>query len=287
MSQEQLVLLDGSTFFTTDRRGDTDGADDGLYFADTRHLSTWRLSVDGAKVHLLSADTPQYYSARIHATLASVRVGFNPTLSVRRDRIVAAGVHEDLVVDNFSNDEQELILDLALGADFADVFEVKDQQIAPRQVSTAIDENSITLRYTNGAFTRATTVRFTQPGTLHNGTVWPHDTAIIAEGLRRYGHHDQAATLAVNLIEAAAAFGYRLPEVFAGFVREGDRPVEYPTPSRPQAWSAGSTLLVLRTLFGLDVDGGTLRATGHRVAAIGPMRLDNIAVRGQRHTAQV
>ncbi|GAB4058239.1 glycogen debranching N-terminal domain-containing protein [Catellatospora paridis] len=667
MSQARLALLDGSTFFTTNGLGDTDTADDGLYFADTRHLSSWRLTLDGAELHLLSYDTPQYYSARIHATLPSVSVGVNPTVSVRRDRIVATGVHEDLVLENYSDEERDLVVELALDADFADIFEVKDDKIGSRQVAVAVDTDTITFGYRNGDFTRATKVVFSEPGTLqptgmrwairlpargtwttcidvicsdhdgehklrvghggfgrlqpdmpqtmqqwldeapvlhttfdparhayhhalqdlaalrfhpiqgcvhsvpaagapwfmalfgrdslitayqalpfhpqlarttldalamvqatqvddfrdadpgkiphelrhgeltatgrtphspyygshdatllflilldeyerwtadtevvhrlepaaraavawmqgpadpdgdgyleyrtrspqglanqcwkdswnsimfadgrvadppiatceiqgyaydarlrtarlarefwhdtdfadrleqeaaalrqrfntdfwiaerghfalaldggkrqvdaatsnighllwsgivddehaeatvallldpkmhsgwgvrtmssadhgynpieyHNGTVWPHDTAIIAEGLRRYGHREQAAELAVKLLEAAAAFGYRLPEVFAGFKRQGNKPVEYPTPSSPQAWSAGSVLLVLRTLFGLDVEGGTLRWAARPAGFDGPMRLENVPVRGRRHTVEI
>jgi glycogen debranching enzyme len=78
------------------------------------------------------------------------------------------------------------------------------------------------------------------PIEYHNGTVWPHDSAIVAEGMRLYGFGKEAATLTTALVEATNAFDDRLPEVFAGFPRERTRmPVEYPTASRPQAWSAG------------------------------------------------
>ena len=110
----------------------------------------------------------------------------------------------------------------------------------------------------------------------HRGTVWPHDTAISAEGLRRYGFRDEAAMVALALVEAAAAFAYRLPEVFAGFARELTAiPVEYPTPCSPQAWAAGAPLLGLRTLLGLDPDGDRLCCEpavlpgGHRLALRG------------------
>jgi glycogen debranching enzyme len=98
------------------------------------------------------------------------------------------------------------------------------------------------------------------PIEYHNGTVWPHDTALIAEGVRRYGHPEQASRLAFGLLEAAAAFAYRLPEVFAGYDRAGTgMPVEYPTACRPQAWAAGTPLLALRTLLGLEAAGGRPR----------------------------
>jgi glycogen debranching enzyme len=121
------------------------------------------------------------------------------------------------------------------------------------------------------------------PIEYHNGTVWPHDTAIVAEGMRRYGFRTEAGTLAVALIEAAEVFEHRLPEVFAGFPRERTRmPVEYPTASRPQAWSAAAPLLVLRTMLGLDVDDGRLRSTAEPPSAFGTLRLRGVPVRGGR-----
>jgi glycogen debranching enzyme len=90
----------------------------------------------------------------------------------------------------------------------------------------------------------------------HTGTVWPHDSGIAAEGLRRYGYREEATVLAWSLFESAEYFAYRLPEVFGGFDRSDTRiPVEYPTASRPQAWAAGAPLLALRTILGLDRDG--------------------------------
>ncbi len=91
----------------------------------------------------------------------------------------------------------------------------------------------------------------------HIGTVWPHDSGLVAEGLRRAGRGAEASSLAFSIVESAAEFGHRLPEVFAGFPREETgMPVEYPTASRPQAWSAGAVLLALRTMLGVDVVGG-------------------------------
>jgi glycogen debranching enzyme len=81
----------------------------------------------------------------------------------------------------------------------------------------------------------------------HNGTVWPHDTGLIAEGMRRYGYCDQAGALILALLDAATYFDHLLPEVFAGYPRaETSNPIEYPTACRPQAWAAGAPLLGLR-----------------------------------------
>jgi glycogen debranching enzyme len=95
------------------------------------------------------------------------------------------------------------------------------------------------------------------PLSYHNGSVWPHDTALVAEGMRRYGFRQEASCTAVALLEAAEAFEGRLPELFAGFDRsETGFPVEYDGASRPQSFAAGAPLLALRTLLGLDVRGG-------------------------------
>ena len=124
------------------------------------------------------------------------------------------------------------------------------------------------------------------PIEYHDGTVWPHDTAIVAEGMRRYGHREEASHLALMLIQAAEAFAYRLPEVFAGFSRdETGRPVEYPTASRPQAWAAGAPLMALRTALGLDVVDRELRIDPHLTEGWGSVRLENIPVASRQAAA--
>jgi glycogen debranching enzyme len=90
------------------------------------------------------------------------------------------------------------------------------------------------------------------PLSYHNGTVWPHDTALAAWGLANEGRHDGARLLTQSLIEATGYFDHSLPEVFAGFSRaETAFPVAYPTAARPQAWAAGAPVLCLTLLLGL------------------------------------
>ena len=83
--------------------------------------------------------------------------------------------------------------------------------------------------------------------------MWPHDTAIIAAGLSRYGFMDHAQRLVGSLFDAAMSLGGRLPELFSGFDRsEFSSPVGYPTSCSPQAWAAASPLLCLRIMLRLD-----------------------------------
>jgi glycogen debranching enzyme len=118
------------------------------------------------------------------------------------------------------------------------------------------------------------------PLQYHNGTVWPHDTAIAAEGMRRYGFAEEAAKLSEALLDATRAFSNQLPEVFAGFARdETDVPIEYPDALKPQSWAAAAPLLALRTLLGLDVVDGQLRSRPAK-SKFGTLRLRGITVRG-------
>lgn len=106
-----------------------------------------------------------------------------------------------------------------------------------------------------GVRTLATSMQRYNPLSYHNGSVWPHDTAICIAGLRRAGFADEALTLAGGLLAAAGATGGRLPELFAGLgVRDVAAPVPYPASCSPQAWAAASPLLVVRALLGLEPD---------------------------------
>ncbi|MFL5679153.1 MAG: glycogen debranching N-terminal domain-containing protein [Chloroflexota bacterium] len=88
----------------------------------------------------------------------------------------------------------------------------------------------------------------------HTGTVWPHDTSLIAAGLKRYGLHDEANRLVGSVFEAAQRFPeFRLPELFCGFDREtSPLPVPYPVACSPQAWAAAAPFLFLQTMLGLQ-----------------------------------
>ncbi len=119
----------------------------------------------------------------------------------------------------------------------------------------------------------------------HTGTVWPHDNSLIASGLARYGMRREANQIAVAMVEAAAEFRYRLPEVFAGYPKaETGFPVEYPTASSPEAWAAGTPLLLLSTMLGLRATAeGQLKADPVLPKRVGFIALDGIRCAGARY----
>ena len=135
---------------------------------------------------------------------------------------------------------------------------IVDEPLAPRVVERLLRPDLFTGW---GIRTMSSEDRGFNPLQYHNGTVWPHDTALIAAGMRRYGFDEECRTLMRALLDAASAFAYRLPEVFAGFARDATAvPVRYPAALVPQAWAAAAPLLCLRALLGLDVVEGRLRA---------------------------
>jgi len=93
------------------------------------------------------------------------------------------------------------------------------------------------------------------PLSYHNGTVWPHDNSLIAWGLARYARWSETQRIARRMLTAARHFHHQLPEVFAGFSRTATPfPIAYPTAARPQAWAAGTPVLLLQLLLGLRPD---------------------------------
>ncbi|HEY8102875.1 MAG TPA: glycogen debranching N-terminal domain-containing protein [Gaiellaceae bacterium] len=118
------------------------------------------------------------------------------------------------------------------------------------------------------------------PLSYHNGTVWPHDTSLGAWGLARAGRTGEVHRIAHALLAAARFFDWSLPEVFAGFGRgETPFPIAYPTAARPQAWAAGTPLLLLRLLLGLEPDPETRELRSHSMP---PDWADTLELEGLR-----
>ncbi|MBE1501764.1 glycogen debranching enzyme [Amycolatopsis lexingtonensis] len=121
------------------------------------------------------------------------------------------------------------------------------------------------------------------PLSYHCGSIWPHDTAIVVRGLQRSGQSDHAASLGAQLLSAAPAFGYRLPELFAGYgLAETSTPLAYPASCRPQAWSAAAAVSLLIAFLGLDVDvpAGTVTLSPPRPSPVGALRVEGLPLAG-------
>ncbi len=128
------------------------------------------------------------------------------------------------------------------------------------------------------------------PMSYHNGSVWPHDNAICAAGLMRYGFVREAQQVAVGILQAAEYFGGRLPELFCGFDRaEFAQPVRYPTSCSPQAWASATPFHLLRTLLRFDpsVPLGTLWCDPAIPAGFLPLRIESLHVAGARVSVDV
>ncbi|MCK4260155.1 MAG: amylo-alpha-1,6-glucosidase [Halanaerobiales bacterium] len=93
------------------------------------------------------------------------------------------------------------------------------------------------------------------PISYHNGSVWPHDTSLIAFGLGAVEKSEECLKIAQGIFEAAKHFNNRLPELFCGFSKkERDIPVSYPVSCKPQAWAAASPLLLMQSVLGIYPD---------------------------------
>jgi glycogen debranching enzyme len=124
------------------------------------------------------------------------------------------------------------------------------------------------------------------PMSYHNGSVWPHDNALIACGLGRYGHEDAVVEVAAQVYEAGVRFAdLRLPELYCGFTRDRhyhSLPADYPVSCRPQAWAAGSVFLLLQQALGLrtDLTNRRLLLRPRLLPGMGLVRLRRLRVLG-------
>jgi glycogen debranching enzyme len=155
--------------------------------------------------------------------------------------------------------------------------------VPPERVSRVVDQLLSEELWTGwGIRTMASDAAAFNPISYHNGTVWPHDTALAAWGLARHGYTAEARRIGRALIEAAAHFDWSLPEVFAGYARdETPFPIAYPTAARPQAWAAGTPILLVRVLLGIEPDRERQRLVSTVTDEL-PSWLDGLRIEGVR-----
>jgi len=134
---------------------------------------------------------------------------------------------------------------------------VAETEQAARTANTLMQANSFSGW---GVRTIAVSEPRFNPMAYHNGSIWPHDNAIIAAGLARYGFKDHANRILNGLFDASLFLEYRLPELFCGFYRrDGEGPVPYPVACSPQSWAAASVFMLLQAILGMKIDADTSR----------------------------
>ncbi|MFI6010626.1 glycogen debranching N-terminal domain-containing protein [Streptomyces sp. NPDC051243] len=126
------------------------------------------------------------------------------------------------------------------------------------------------------------------PLSYHGGSVWTHDTAIAIQGLCAAGCTAEVSALTEGLLEAAAHFDYRMPELYGGDSRtEGSpAPLAYPAACRPQGWSAASGVAVLSALLGLAPDASR-RVLRVRPTFLAPLRVQRLRLAGREFEVRV
>jgi glycogen debranching enzyme len=152
----------------------------------------------------------------------------------------------------------------------------------------AVTERLLTRAFASGWGVRTLGVgeaRF-NPMSYHNGSIWPHDTALAVLGMSHYGERKGVVALTAAMFETAANWEMRLPELFCGFARHpGEPPVAYPVACLPQAWAAGAVFMMLQACLGLTVDGEKGRVTfvdPHLPIGIDRMCIDGLQVGARR-----
>jgi glycogen debranching enzyme len=117
------------------------------------------------------------------------------------------------------------------------------------------------------------------PMSYHNGSIWPHDNALIALGLARYGLKRPVAQITRGLFEAATYMDLRrLPELFCGFQRERRRgPTLYPVACAPQAWASATVFSLIEAMLGLELHPATQEIFLHNPQL--PQFLDEVILR--------
>jgi glycogen debranching enzyme len=141
-----------------------------------------------------------------------------------------------------------------------------------------------------GVRTLASSMSGYNPVSYHCGSVWPHDNAVIAAGLMRYGRVEEAQRVIMAMLDAARVQGGRLPELFSGLSRdEFPLVVSYPTSCSPQAWAAGAPLMFLRTLLRLDpwVPHGKVWLDPVLPERLGAIHVQRIPLAGSRVSVMV
>ncbi len=164
-----VSILDGDTFVVSDGRGDIDASPTetvGLFHRDTRYLSRWLVTVDGLRLNALSTDDLHYFSAQFFLVPGTGTIYVDAKISVVRRRVVGEGFHEEIEILNHANEPFDLTVRIAAGADFADLFEVKDALAKKGQLYRRVEDGRLVLGYRRERFVRETWIEHAPEGAV-------------------------------------------------------------------------------------------------------------------------
>lgn len=163
-TETDLIILDGGTLCYTDENGDVEAEKhEGFFYRDVRHLSRWQLRVDGEEIRPLTSRRVDYYSARVVGTPKS-ESGAKAGVSVRRDRFVSEGLHEDVVVENLTEEPRKLTVEVVYGSDFADLMEAQDDDHGGGRTWGETSARAVTLWEDREGYRRGTALTFNRSG---------------------------------------------------------------------------------------------------------------------------
>ncbi|MER7893668.1 glycogen debranching N-terminal domain-containing protein [Micromonospora sp. NPDC094482] len=214
--KDLVSILDGNTFLVTDRRGDIEPSFDfptGLFSFDTRFLSTWLLTLDGERLHALSIDDAESYRTRFFLAPGEPTHYLDARVSVIRSRAIGGSFEEELTVLNHSRDPVEFTLRLDVGADFADLFEIKHARQKKGRTTATVSGNELRLTYRREAFHREAVVTTSEPGQI--------DVSGMTFRIRIDGHGEWTTRLHV----ATVVYGARGEDIRATLPYGGSRNV--------------------------------------------------------------
>jgi glycogen debranching enzyme len=259
---------------------------DGIVFADGRPaeppiaLAEVQGYVYGAylaRAFFAAEQGDSVLSAELRAKAAELKANFNRDFWLEDKGWVALGLDRDKKpIDALASNMGHCLWTGILDADKADA--VAKKLLSPDLFSGW------------GIRTLAGSMASYNPISYHRGSVWPHDNAIVAAGLMRYGCVREAQRVIMAQLDVALAQNGRLPELFSGLDRlELPMVVSYPTSCSPQAWAAASPLLMLRTLLRLDpwVPRGKVWLHPSLPEQIGRLHVGGIPLAGARVSVSV
>jgi glycogen debranching enzyme len=162
MSARLFSVVDGATFIVGDASGDLvggPGSMHGFFHDDTRFLSRWQLTLDGEPLESLAIADDDYFALDFFLTRARSSARETPTLAVARHRVVRDGWIEELEIANHGREPVTFELALEAESDFADLFELGEDEVRLRAVTREVRGHELLLVYRRGALTRTARIR--------------------------------------------------------------------------------------------------------------------------------